>query len=315
MLYQNEKIFRYRYDFQERLLKDFIHERYLRNRQVGELEEIILTRVQLNGASVGMQSVVRKGDWIEYRHFRKDEEELAMELPVIYEDDWLVAISKPDFLPVIPNTSFYFNSLAILVKERYNNPEISPVHRLDIETSGTLLFGKTRDACSKIQGLFRERQVEKQYQAVTFSKPTVNSITGNLVPDTNSQIYTKLMLDPTSENGSRTLIKTCRPWGPYFLLEIKPLSGKTNQIRAHLAAVGCPIVGDKKYYPDETVFLDWFQYRDIRRIIGRLKLSRQALHCQSLSFINPFTDQPVDIEDTTPTWDKKIAELNQYQVS
>ncbi len=309
MLYQNEKIFRYRYDFDNKLLKDFIRERYFKNKDSGQLQEILSTRVHLNGDAVDMNTVVQQGDWIEYLHLRTDEEQLTIELPIIFEDDWLVAISKPDYLPVIPNTSFYFNSLAIMVKEKFNTEEISPVHRLDIETSGVLLFGKNKKACSEIQRLFRERKVEKHYQAVTFGKPTVTSITGNLIPDHDSRIYTKLVLDRTVPDGSKTVIETCSPWGSYYHLGIRPLSGKTNQIRAHLAAIGCPIVGDKKYYPDESVFLDWFEHRNIERIIDRLKLHRQALHCESLSFSHPFTEKTVHIEDETPGWQEKIGVL------
>lgn len=314
MLYQNEKVFKYRYDFAEKPLQDFIRERYFKNKNSGQIEEILSTRVQLNGQPVEMDTMLQSGDWIEYCHLRSDEEELNLELSILYEDDWLLAISKPDFLPVVPNTSFYFNSLAILVKEKYDMEEISPVHRLDIETGGVLLFGKNKRACSEIQRLFRERKVEKHYQAITFGKPSVDSITGNLVPDLDSRIYTKLALDPTDPNGSKTLIEDCRPWGSYFRLWLKPLSGKTNQIRAHLAAIGCPIVGDKKYYPDESVFLDWFNHRSIDRIIDRLKLSRQALHCESLGFVNPFTEQAIHIEDSTLGWLDKIEGLNQVPV-
>ncbi len=308
MLYRNEKVFRYRYDFDTKLLQDFIKERYFNNESSEELKGILSTRVSLNGEAVNEQTVVQKGDWIEYIHLRSDEDELNFVPETLYEDEWMIAISKPDFLPVIPNTSFYFNSLAILIKEKFGKEEISPVHRLDIETSGVLLFGKNRKACSEIQRLFRMQAMEKRYQAITFEKPAVNKVTGNLVPARDSQIYTKLELDP-AEKGSTTLIETCEPWGPYYRLWLKPVTGKTNQIRAHLAAIKCPIVGDKKYYPDEAVFLDWFAHRNIERLIDRLKLSRQALHSESLSFIHPFTKKALDIQDKTKTWMDKIRTL------
>lgn len=311
MLYRNEKVFRYRYDFATKLLGEFIRERYFNNENSERLEEILLTRVSLNGEAVNKNTVLQKGDWIEYIHLRSDEDQPGFEPDILYEDDSLLAISKPDYLPVIPNTSYYFNSLAILLKERFDNEEISPVHRLDIETSGVLLFGKSRSACSEIQRLFRLREVEKHYQAITFERPVVNTMSGSLVPARNSKIYTKLELDETQEGGSRTDIEKCEPWGSYFRLWLKPITGKTNQIRAHLAAIGCPIVGDKKYYPDETVFLDWFVHRKIERIIDRLKLTRQALHSESLSFINPFSKKRVHIQDTTHTWMEKIRTLIQ----
>ena len=308
MLYRNKKVFRYRYDFDTKLLRNFIRERYFNNQSCEELKEILSTRVSLNGKPVNDQSVVQKGDWIEYIHLRSDEDSLNFVPETLYEDEWMIAISKPDFLPVIPNTSFYFNSLAILIKEKFGKEEISPVHRLDIETSGVLLFGKNRKACSEIQRLFRMQAVEKHYQAITFEKPVVNEVTGILIPARNSKIFTKLELVP-AENGSTTLIEKCEAWGPYYRLWLKPVTGKTNQIRAHLAAIKCPIVGDKKYYPDESVFLDWFAHRNIERLIDRLKLTRQALHSESLSFVHPFTQKKIDIQDKTIAWIDKIRTL------
>ena len=90
---------------------------------------------------------------------------------------------------------------------------------------------------------------------------------------------------------------------------IKPVTGKTNQIRAHLSAVGAPIVGDKKYFPDESVFLDWFVHRDINRVLPQLKLHRQALHCKSISFVNPLNKEFLQITDNTSFWDEKIEPL------
>lgn len=302
-------IFRYRYDFSTKLLIDFIQERYFVNKQEIDLEEFIADRVSLNGNIVDNSTLVNKGDWIEYLHLREDEEDLEINLTVLYEDDWIMAISKPDFLPVTPITNYYYNSLAILVKERFKNQNISPLHRLDIETSGVLLFGKTKTVRHQIQSLFQEQKVDKQYQAIVFNPPKVMTIAGNLVPAVDSKIFTKLRLEPSKEPNSLTLIEKQESWGKYFRLWIKPVTGKTNQIRAHLSAVGAPIVGDKKYFPDESVFLDWFVHRDINRVLPQLKLHRQALHCKSISFVNPLNKELLQITDNTSFWDEKIEPL------
>ncbi|MCP4749676.1 MAG: RNA pseudouridine synthase, partial [Proteobacteria bacterium] len=159
------------------------------------------------------------------------------------------------------------------------------------------------------QLLFQEKKIEKRYQAVVFGTPNVNSIAGNLIPAKKSRIYTKLELELSDEPNSLTLIEKQKAWGDYFRLWLKPITGKTNQIRVHLAAIGCPIVGDKKYYPDEEIFLDWFAHRDVFRILPVLKLQRQALHCESLSFASPFAGEQIDIVDHTPDWEKKISQL------
>ncbi|MCP4757623.1 MAG: hypothetical protein GY866_42745, partial [Proteobacteria bacterium] len=231
MPFSDSKVFRYRYEFAEKPLKDFIRERYFRNQEQPDLREVIAQRVRLNGHPVHNGTVVAKGDWIEYLHLRRDEEERNIHLTVLYEDEWIIAISKPDFLPVIPNTQFYYNSLAILVKERFNDREISPIHRLDIETSGVLLFGKAKKARREMQLLFQEKKIEKRYQAVVFGAPNVNSIAGNLIPAKKSRIHTKLELEPSDKPNSLTLIEKQKAWGDCFRLWLKPITGKTNQIR------------------------------------------------------------------------------------
>ncbi len=305
----NSKLFRYRYDFQPKPLLDFIRERYFQDRDEDELSSIIDSRVRLNGVKADGHAMIQTGDWLEYKHLRSDEEAVELNIEVLYEDDRMLAVSKPDFLPVTPSSKYYFNSLAILIKEKFGNQELSPVHRLDIETSGVLIFGKDRQARRLLQMMFQDHTVKKTYQAITFGRIEVNEISGDLVPDTNSSIYTKLSLDQSEIANSLTIIERQAPWGNYNRIWLRPVTGKTNQIRAHLAAMGCPIVGDKKYHPDESVFLDWHHYRDIERILPKVKLERQALHCESVSFKSPFTNQAVTIRDGLSEWENKIEPL------
>lgn len=309
MPYSESKLFRYRYDYSAKPLIDFIKERYYLNRSEQDLVTLIIQRVSLNGKKVDPHTQINPGDWLEYEHKRQDEVIDLPDLSVLYEDEWLVAISKPDFLPVTPSTSYYYNSMAIMMKERYGNVNLSPVHRLDIETSGVLLFGKEKPVRRKIQMMFQDHRVEKRYQAIVFNKPTVREISGDLVPDESSKIYTKLVLKNSNQANSLTLIEKQETWGNYSRVWVRPITGKTNQIRAHLAAIGCPIVGDKKYYPDERIFLDWFRFRDVKRILPQVKLERQALHCELLSFISPFTNQFITIVDHSRLWQEKINSL------
>lgn len=308
-MFGESKVFKYRYEFEPKRLLTFIKERYANGGGKWRDDDELIERVRLNGQSVHRQTLVSKGDWIEYTHYRSDEKEVRFEPVVLYEDEDIIAISKPDFLPVIPNSSYYYTSIAIYMKEKYHNKDLSPVHRLDIETSGVLLFGKSKQACSDIQKLFQEKRMDKRYQAIVYNQPTSTVIEGDLIPNEKSKIYTKLKLRTSDQPKSRTDILKSEPWGKYYRVWARPITGKTNQIRAHLAAINCPIVGDKKYYPDESVFLDWFTHRDISRIIHQLRLPRQALICESLTFTHPYSTQVVSIQDTTPAWREKIDQL------
>jgi len=314
MQFPDTKLFRYRYDFEPKLLIDFIRERYLPSCPEQELREVLRSRVQVDGVAIDEQKVISSGEWIEYLHHRDDEPKLDLELSVLYEDERLLALSKPAFLPVAPSGRFFFNSLAILAREYFDNEELSPLHRLDIETSGVLLFGKKKRDRGKFQKLFERKKIDKRYQAVVFNQPNVDRIEGDIVPAEGSKIFTKQILVPSESPTSLTLIEKQEPWGDFTRVWMKPVTGKTNQLRVHLASLNCHIVGDKKYYPDERVYLDWFEFRDIKRILPELILSRQALHCESVSFICPFQKQELLIQDSTSTWEDTIQPLLSYQL-
>lgn len=308
-MYKEEVTFRYKYEFEPMNLRDFIGARYAGERGEPWVEKIFPTRVTLNGETVNDETIIHTGDFLEYLHFREDESELTFKPEVIYEDEHIVAIVKPDHVPVSPSGRYYFTSIAILMKEWSDNIEMTPLHRLDLETSGVLLFGKTRRARKRIQPQFDRKKIDKYYQAVVFGEVNVNKIEGEILPETDSQIYTKCKLVQSDNPTSLTHIEKTEQFGKYQRVWLKPVTGKTNQLRIHLASEGAPIVGDKKYYPDEEVYLDWIEHRDISRILSQLILPRQALHCWKMEFTNPLTNEKVTLEDTSDYWEKKIQPL------
>ena len=140
--------------------------------------------------------------------------------------------------------------------------------------------------------------------------PDLREIRGRIVPHAGSAIATKLALELAGGAAqSLTRIGEVRHCPPFSELALEPVTGKTNQLRVHLAAVGHPIVGDKKYHPDEGVFLDWLTHRDFARLRGRLLLPRQALHCEALEFRHPFTEQPMRLTAPAGSWREKLGEL------
>ena len=299
-----EKEFLYLYHYNPRPLINFLRDRYQQDEE--KLQRILADRVRVNGVWVPGETLLQKGDAISYTHRRSDEKVVPPPLQVIYEDDDLLAISKPANLPVTPSGNYYFNSLAIHCKEVFHNPSLNPLHRLDLETSGVLAFGKHKAANRLFQPMFAEKRMKKRYQALVFGAPPLGLIEGDLVEDPASQIHSKRFLRQVPHPTSQSIIHEVLPQGPYSLVTLEPVTGKTNQLRVHLAALGCPIVGDKKYYPDESVYLDWYEHHDLSRILDRVKLPRQALHCSSLRFEHPLTGQWIEIHDN--------LDLSQWQL-
>jgi RluA family pseudouridine synthase len=306
------KIFHFKFDGDARPLKPYLLERYQYGRETAWRESFYPERVRLNGAPVAESTWVRPGDTVAYRHLRAEEPLAAAALPVLYEDEWLVAIHKPDDVPVSPSGLYYFTSVAIRAREDFGNPELTPLHRLDLETTGVLLLARRRAYLRAFHALFEQHRIAKRYLALVFGTFPAGrtEIAGRIVPASASAIHTKLSLDPASpQPNSHTRILRVVSHGHCSELLVAPETGKTNQIRVHLAHAGHAIVGDKKYFPDESVFLDWLQHRDFARLQGQLWLPRQALQCQSLAFDHPFTGEPVTIAAAPDSWRAKIGDV------
>lgn len=329
-------VFRLRYAGPPANLRGFLLERYRFGRDAAWARSFYPARVRLNGAPVDAGTAVRGGDEIAYLHLRADEPPPPPLAAPLHADPWLVALVKPDTLPVNPAGVYYFGALAILARETLGNPELTPLHRLDLETSGPVLFATAAAHLPPLHAMFREKSLAKGYRALVHGRfpPELREIAGRIVPDAGSRIHTRLRLEPVPPEEARARLAegaaTRRtrqaaaelsltrvhgvthhpgPGGGFSELVLEPVTGKTNQLRVHLAHAGHPIVGDKKYHPDEAVFLDWHAHRDFARLADRLLLPRQALHCESLAFTHPFTGLAVAIHAPAALWQAKLGGL------
>lgn len=224
-----------------------------------------------------------------------DEEETvvipqAMPLDILYEDEYLLAIHKPAGLVVHPGYGNQDQTLVNALLARYPHMQDFPeperagiVHRLDKDTSGVLLVALTLDATDKLIAQFHDRTVEKTYLALVERHPKTES----------GRIDAPIGRDPRKRK-QMTVIASGKPavseyrvkqyFETHALLEVRIETGRTHQIRVHLAFIGCPVVGDKVYGPRKQ----------------SIKLSRQFLHAQSIAFQHPITDEAMLIEAPLP---------------
>ncbi len=264
-----------------RTLNHYFERRYWWFRELDVAACLAGDRFTVDGLPARRETVLREGSLFCLRRPPWTEPPVPEEPRIVFESEDLLVVDKPAGIPTTPGGAFLDHSLLYLLRKRLDLPDLSPLHRLDLETSGILAFSKRKACRGFFQVQFQRRSVEKRYLALVFGKVNheLDLIDFCLAPD--SRIFTKFVRNPAGKDA-RTEVLQKRYWRNYTLLTLRPVTGRTNQIRAHLAGIGHRLVGDKKYADQPELFLDWLETKDTEAWLPQLKLPRQALHCQSL---------------------------------
>lgn len=218
------------------------------------------------------------------------------EFAVLFEDEHLLAIDKPAGVAVHGGSGVSFGVIEQLRRARPSAKFLELVHRLDKETSGVLLLAKRRSALTHLQDQFRERGTVKIYAALVngvwpASKKVIDvSLLKTL--DARGERHVRAV-DAGNEAARRsiTLVKVARPFARHTLLDVTLKTGRTHQIRVHLAHEGHGIVGDPKYG-------DFAANRLMAR--GKHRFARMFLHARQLSFDHPASSERITLEAPLP---------------
>jgi 23S rRNA pseudouridine955/2504/2580 synthase len=216
------------------------------------------------------------------------------EFPVVYEDEHVLAIDKPAGVAVHGGSGVSFGVIEQLRQARPAAKFLELVHRLDRETSGILLVAKKRSALTKLQDQFRERETGKTYLALVEGAWAANRkvidlpLHKYLLADGERRVKVVARDDPDGMR-SVTLVKVQEKLPGFSLLEVTIKTGRTHQIRVHLASQGHPIAGDDKYGDFER-----------NKALQKQGLKRMFLHAWRLQFDHPASGERVALQAPLP---------------
>jgi tRNA pseudouridine32 synthase / 23S rRNA pseudouridine746 synthase len=206
--------------------------------------------VDENGILLSADSPCFRDGFIFYYRGLERETPIPFEESVLYRDDHIVVADKPHFLPVMPAGRFLRETLLVRLKKDLKLEHLVPIHRIDRETAGVVIFSHNPESRGDYASLFHKREVRKVYEALAPTLP------GGSFPVTRCSRIVKgepffRMQEVEGIANSETRIDVLKRMGSITLYQLIPVTGRKHQLRVHLAALGIPIVNDR-LYPDVT---------------------------------------------------------------
>jgi len=254
--------------------------------------------VRVNSGRVKPDYRLQLGDRIRIPPVRISEKKAfppkAREFPIVHEDAALLVVDKPSGVAVHGGSGVSFGVIESLRAARPQAKVLELAHRLDRDTSGLLLIAKKRSALVELHRMLREGEVRKRYLAVVAGKwpRDLRELSQALHKYVTGSGERRVSVHEDGK-AAVTRVKLLKAGAEFSLLEVELMTGRTHQIRVHLAHAGYPIVGDDKYG-------DFALNRQLKR--------RLLLHAARLSFRHPLSGEPVKLESPLPAEMKAFLE-------
>lgn len=245
----------------------------------------------------------------------KNKEDKRLDIAILHQDEHIIVVSKPAGVLVIPDRAGRGGILLTLRQKLELAPEqeLRLVHRIDRGTSGVLLVARNIDAQRFLVTQFQKHKVAKKYMALVAGQPVAESgiVDQRMAPSGKA---TMMRIDPM---GKRAITKwrVQQRFSSYCLLECRPVTGRTHQIRVHLQFIGLPLAVDPLYGGAEALYLSQFKphYKQSTRKPESPLISRLTLHAHTLRFKHPATQEEIKVEAPIPDdLARAIKQLQKY---
>ena len=198
------------------------------------------------GNPLAVSAEYRAGKEIQYFREVPDEAPIPVTETVLYADPHLVVADKPHFLPVAPTGSWVRETLLTRLVRRLGNPALVPLHRIDRDTAGLVLFSSDPSSRGAYQALFRERRIRKEYLALAAPLPRLSFPHVHRSRLERGEPFFRMREAPGGQD-SETIVDVMARGEGAWCYRLQPVTGRKHQLRVHMAALGAPILNDRLY--------------------------------------------------------------------
>ncbi len=204
--------------------------------------------MSLEGTPVAASDVYRPNTHLLYFRRLVREPEIPFDVPVLYMDKHIVVADKPHFLPVTPSGLYLQQTVLNRLKKQTGLQTLSPIHRIDRDTAGLIIFSVNPAERALYQNLFRDRLVKKIYEAIApYSEELINRLPLTYQSRIEESEQFLQMHELPGEPNTETLVECMQTFGDWAKYRLTPVTGKKHQLRCHLNALGIPIKNDQIY--------------------------------------------------------------------
>ena len=247
--------------------------------------------VDARGRPVHYYTPYRPQQWLWYYRVAENEVPVPFSLPILYADDYLVVVDKPHFLPSIPSGQYLEHTAVARVRKHFNNYDITPLHRLDRETAGVMLFCVQPRYRGVYQALFQSQDIQKEYEAIA-PVPADRSFPVQVQRRIQGVPGQFLMQCVEGSPNSDTYIELLSQWQTNIQLghfRLQPLTGRKHQLRVHMRSLGAPIINDRWYAFNEQNTAPTSSAAQDEQLGGTDFKDPLQLLARSIAFIDPIS--------------------------